>query len=126
MIEDDPDDRELTRSSIKELGFDVEIKFAKNGKEAFELLEVNPGAQLILIDYNITPEDGLQVMKEIKQVKEFQSIPVIILTDNTDKELIRSGYLFGASSIVKKPLSDEATKQKIDTFFNYWLKVAEL
>lgn len=126
MLEDDSDDRELTRSSVKELGYDIEIKFAKNGKEAFDILELNARPQLIFIDYNAAPEDGLQVLKEIKLVEEFKKIPVIILTDNADKKLIRSGYEFGASSIVKKPLSDEATRQKIDTFFNYWLKAAEL
>lgn len=125
MVEDDHDDRFITKTALNELNYDLQIRFLSNGPELFAALNKAEKPILIILDYNLTPETGIQLLQQLKSNDNYKHIPVVILTENTFPELVAECYSCGASSVIKKPDTNELTKSKIDTFFRYWLDVAQ-
>ena len=126
MLEDDNDDRYITRLTLSELGFDFQILFFSKSDELYQYLGSNEPPALILVEYNSVPENGVEVLKKIKSDERLNSIPVVVLSDNDFEKYRKEAYSFGASSYIRKPADMEATKQKIHSFFKYWLEVAEV
>ena len=126
MLEDDTDDRYITNETLSELGIDIPIKFLSNSREVFDFLSREEKPSLILVDYNATPDNGIEVLKKLKANDLHKDIPVVILSDNNIPHYRNKCYEHGAASFIKKPDTDNATRQKIGTFFKYWFEVAEV
>jgi CheY-like chemotaxis protein len=126
MLEDDSDDRYMTKETLEELGIDVPVRFFYSSNELFDFLAASEKPSLILTDYNTSPDNGLEVLKKLKAHPAYGEIPVVVLSDSDLPHYKNQCYLHGASSFIKKPDTVEATKQKIGTFFKYWFEVAEL
>ena len=123
MLEGDGDDRYITQQTVFELGIATPIKFSPNSDDFFHSLQLSEKPSLILIDYNSTPENGLEVLKKLKSGSIYSDIPVVILSDSDLAKYKNECYKFGASSFIKKPDTVEATNKKIASFFNYWFNV---
>jgi CheY-like chemotaxis protein len=126
MLEGDGDDRYITQQTLSELAIDIPIKFSSNSIEFFRSLQLAGKPSLILIDYNSTPENGLEVLKKLKSNSTYSDVPVVILSDSDHPKYKNDCYKFGASSFIKKPDTAEATNKKIASFFNYWFNVVEI
>lgn len=126
IVEDDSDDRYLTEETLSELGITVPVKFLSSSNELFQSLLSVETPLLILIDYNLTPDNGLEVLKKIKDSETFSRVPVVILSDSTLPQYRDACYKHGAASFIKKPATMEGTQHKIGTFFKYWTEVAEM
>ena len=124
MVTTDHDDRLITANTLKELGHNVPIEFLSNTTELFAALQ-HRIPSIILVDYNATPETGVEILKQLKANDEYKSIPVVILTETSLDYYTKECYAIGACSVIKKPNSNEMTTQKIRTFFDYWVNVAE-
>jgi CheY-like chemotaxis protein len=126
MLEDDPDDRFITESTIKELGYTTQIKFVKSSDELFSHLESNEKPFLILLDYNSSPLSAVEILKDLKNNGNNKYIPVVVLSDSASQKYVLECYANGASSYVKKPITMPDTKSKINNFFAYWLTTVEV
>jgi CheY-like chemotaxis protein len=124
MLEDDPDDRFFTTSVVSEMEQPVPIRFLSNSADLFTTLRESEPL-VILIDFNLNPENGLDILKRLKSDPRFRHIPVVLLGDSTDPHFITTCYLNGANTYAVKPTTLEATRKKIGLFFQYWLEVAE-
>lgn len=124
MLEDDHDDRQLTESIVSKLDLDIKLQYFSNSAELLQALSADKPS-LILIDYNIVPENGVEVMKEIKSTHTFLSIPMVILSDTGMSRYRDEAYAAGAASFITKPWQMEKTREKIKTFFEYWFEVVE-
>ena len=125
MLENDSDDRYITQSTIKELNLDIPVRYEYWSPLLFKLLG-NDKPGVILLAYNTSPVDGLQIVKQIKSDENYASIPVIILVEQLPEEMIRQYYTAGANTVIRKPSSVQQTSKKIKTFFDYWFSVAEI
>ena len=124
MLEDDSDDRLLTKEVLADLDFKLKIDFYSSSEELFQSINsVQP--HLILVDYNSTPQNGLEVLKRLKSTEAYRHIPIVILSDSQLSKYRKECYAAGANSFVIKPTSLAETKQKIKSFFAYWTEVAE-
>lgn len=124
MLEDDVDDRYITESTIKELGYDIPIKFLAYGRELIAYLTESEEPALILIDYN--PVTGADTLRQLKTHPDFNHIPVVVLSEVASPNHVRQCYQVGANSFIKKPDTAGMTKYKIEIFFKYWFKIAEI
>lgn len=124
MLENDADDRYFTESTLNDLGLPVRIRFESFSPALFEQTEEKPS--LILLAYNTFPESGIAMLKEFKTHPQWSHIPVVILTEQMPPDHINAYYRAGANSVIKKPYSLELTRDKIQTFFHYWMNVAEV
>jgi CheY-like chemotaxis protein len=126
MVEDDPDDRQLTQQTLQDIGLSVPIQFLSQSDEVFSFLERHALPAIILIDYNISPDNGVEVLKSLKSHPAYRHIPVIILSESAAPTYVTECYRHGANTFVAKPFTSNGTRKKIESFFTYWLEVAEV
>ena len=127
MLEQDPDDRELTEIISKETGFEIDFRFFSEQSAFFRALSVSvPLPRIIILSYNSIPDSAITVLRALKADSRLMRIPVIILSDSITDNALHEAYQHGASSYIRKPFTNSDTVNKIATFLNYWLNVVEL
>lgn len=131
MLEHDPDDRFLTSTVFEEQQYQVQLEFVNNIKGLFAYLEQcrlsnRPYPAVILINLNITPKDGKEVLKQLKADMEYRHVPVVILSESNDPKIAKECYALGASSFIQKPDALDKTSEKIRNFFKYWFETVVL
>jgi CheY-like chemotaxis protein len=124
MLEDDTDDRYITESTLRELGYDIDVKFLAHGRELIKYLNHSEEPSLILLDYN--PVTGSDTLRQLKTHPDFNHIPVVVLSEVASPNHVRQCYQLGANTFIKKPDTAGLTMYKIQTFFRYWFEVAEI
>lgn len=112
LVEDNPNDAELTIEAMKEKNLANDVIWLKDGQEALDFLycegayqgrdKINP--VLILLDIKMPRVDGLQVLKQIKGDPNLRNIPVVILTSSREESDLLQGYEDGANAFVVKPV----------------------
>ncbi|MEX1122136.1 MAG: response regulator, partial [Balneolales bacterium] len=123
LIEDNPDDAELTQMAFKKNNFANSFITVEDGKQALDFLfgDQPQGINqkgfpvIILLDLNLPKVDGHEVLRQIKSNKATKRIPVVILTSSQEDEDIINGYELGANSYVRKPVD---YKQFVDVVNN--------
>ncbi len=135
LVEDNPDERELTLRGLKKRTFDGSIATVGDGSEALDFLfcrgdythrrdEESP--RLVLLDLNLPKVNGLEVLKQIKAHEETKGIPVVILSSSEDERDIAESYRLGANSYMVKPADFEQFVKRISDVGFYWLKCNRL
>jgi two-component system response regulator len=132
LVEDNPDDAELTLRAFRRNNFHNPIDIAEDGAVAIaRLLGEGVSASplelpaVVLLDLNLPKIDGLEVLRRIRANPRTQTLPVVILTSSREKADLLRGYELGANSYVRKPVDFgdfvEATRQ----LGLYWLVLNE-
>ena len=110
LIEDNPDDRDLTIRAFKKNNVLNPIIVAMNGDEALAMLlgddhryQDNPA--LILLDLKLPKVDGLEVLRRIRADQRTRVVPVFVLTSSKEEEDLRTAYDLGANGYVRKPIA---------------------
>jgi two-component system, response regulator len=130
LIEDNPDDVDLTLRALKKNKILNEVVVANDGVEALDYLfcrgkyaDRNPEdkPQLILLDLKMPKMDGLEVLKQIRKNESTRFLPVTILTSSSeDKDRIDS-YKLGANSYIRKPVDFDQFTEAVRNLGLYWL-----
>lgn len=126
MLENDSDDRYFTQSTLDEIGLDVSIHYTSFNNEVIDSLSTINQPSLILLANNTYPETGIAMIKKFKQHPGFAHIPLVVLIEDIPASQVQEFYKSGANTVIKKPHSVELTRKKVQTFFNYWMQVAEI
>ena len=124
MLEDDQDDRLLTDEIMDDLALPVTIRYFSNSVELTEAMEKELPS-LVLMDFNAPPSGALAAIREIRKTVS-SHVPLVILTESKTNANRDACYREGASSVITKPTTMEATKKRVEGFFRYWLEVAEI
>ncbi len=99
--------RKVVTGTVEALGY--EVLAAGHGREALELLEKHfDEVGLVLLDWNMPVMDGLECLKAIRADDRFRSIPVMMLTTESEGARIATAIRAGASHYLTKPFSPEA------------------
>ncbi|MWV47322.1 response regulator [Paenibacillus sp. HJL G12] len=106
LLVDDDIRNVFALSSVLE-GYDMEVTFAENGREAIEILNSGKHFDLVLMDMMMPEMDGYEAMRLIRQNPEFHKLPIIALTAKAMKEDRSKCIEAGASDYVKKPIQTE-------------------
>jgi len=134
MVDDDEDDRYLTRSAFEENKISCSIEFVEDGSDVIDMLHKRGKYQkrtgglpnLILLDLNMPKKDGKQVLREIKASPAFKHIPVIIFTTSKSPEDVLQAYNLGASAFITKPSSFDKLLEVTRNIWQYWANTATL
>jgi len=127
LVEDDPDHEALTIRALKKSNMVNEVRVARDGEEAVNLLcGENPlKPQVILLDLKLPKLDGLEVLKRIREREETRTLPVVVLTSSDEERDVVRSYQLGVNSYIRKPVNfndfAEATRQ----LGMYWLVLNE-
>jgi CheY-like chemotaxis protein len=131
LVEDNPDDLELTLHALRREHLANGIAIAKDGEEALDLIfcrgrfvgEKPIQPKLILLDLKLPKVNGLEVLKEIKSNPTTASIPVVMLTASAEEiDLLRS-YQNGVNSYLRKPVDFDEFRDMVKRIGFYWLVV---
>ncbi|HYL74055.1 MAG TPA: response regulator [Bryobacteraceae bacterium] len=132
LIEDDPEDLDLTMRALSEEHVCNQIQVARDGEEALDYLfcrgvhsERDPDChpKLILLDLKLPKVDGLEVLEQIKSDPRTKAVPVVILTSSKQEQDLMQGYQLGANSYIQKPVDFEHFQATIKRLGYYWLLV---
>jgi two-component system, response regulator len=130
LVEDNPDDVELTIRALKKNHILNRMIIAKDGVEALDYLfgtgtyagrDVKKLPVLILLDLKLPKVDGLEVLKRIRQHELTRLLPVVILTSSQEERDKISGYELGANSYIRKPVDFTQFSEAIKALGLYWL-----
>ena len=134
LVEDNPDDVQLTLRALKKNNIMNEIIVAQDGVEALEYLfgtgkfsgrDMSVMPQMILLDLKMPRMDGLEVLLRIRADERTKLLPVVVLTtSNEDKDRIES-YKLGANSYVRKPVDFNQFAEAVKQLGLYWLVLNE-
>jgi CheY-like chemotaxis protein len=134
LVEDNPDDIELTRRALKKNNIMNEVVVARDGVEALDYLfatgphegrDENSKPQVILLDLNMPRLNGLEVLQRIRSDERTKLLPVVVLTtSNEERDRVESMKL-GANSYVRKPVDFIQFAEAVQQLGLYWLVLNE-
>lgn len=130
LVEDNPDDVELTRRALARSNVASDLVVARDGAEALDYLfsagrDSHQLPQLVLLDLKLPKVDGLEVLQRVREDKRTKLLRVIVLTSsNEDEDKLRS-YDLGANSFVRKPLNFGEFVETARQLGQYWLVLNE-
>lgn len=126
LIEDNPDDTEITKLAFKNSKVVNEIIVARDGDEAFAYLDNTEDLPaVILLDLKLPKMDGMEVLKLIRKDHKLKRIPVVILTSSIEDYDIQEGYNLGANSYLRKPVNFDEFMKIAKQIALYWLILNE-
>ena len=85
----------------------MEVLFAENGREGIEALQANESVDLVLMDVMMPEMDGYETTQAIRQLPEFEKLPIIALTAKAMKGDRERSIAAGASDYITKPVDTD-------------------
>ena len=134
LVEDNPDDVELTLRALMKNNIKNEIVVANDGVEALDFLfgtgrhagrDLNDMPALIVLDLKLPRIVGLEVLRWIRADERTRLLPVVILTSSKEEQDLVRGYALGTNSYVRKPGDFIQFTNAVGLLGLYWLLINE-
>lgn len=134
LVEDNPDDVELTLRALKIHNIANEVVVARDGVEALDYLfaggtyagrDTNVVPQLVLLDLKLPKVDGLEVLRRMRADERTMFVPVVILTSSKEEQDLANGYKLHANSYIRKPVDFNQFSEAVRQLGLYWLVLNE-
>lgn len=128
LIEDNPDDVELTRLALKREAVECELVVMRDGAEALDYFfadgkRANVMPDVILLDLKLPKVNGLEVLKRLRSNENTKLIPVVILSSSDEERDVIESYKLGANSYIRKPVTLGKFSEIIRLLGEYWLQL---
>ncbi|MBE7383511.1 MAG: response regulator [Leptolyngbya sp. SIO1E4] len=130
VIEDSNADFRMLKRLLRQMDVQNPIYRCQTGDEALELMyrtgryeasEPVPQPTIIMLDLNLPGTDGRAVLARLKQDQAFSKIPIIVFTTSSAQSDIEFCYQQGANGYMVKPVENQALKDMVQAFVDYWL-----
>ena len=130
LVEDNPDDVELTLRAFKKYNIMNEVVVASDGAEALDYLfctgryasrDTNNLPEIVLLDLKLPKVDGLEVLQRLRADERTKHLPVVILTSSNEERDLINGYKLGANSYVQKLVEFTQFSEAVGRLGIYWL-----
>jgi CheY-like chemotaxis protein len=127
IVEDQLGYRELICEAIAELYAHVKIQVAKDGAEAWNLLDQQrERPSLIIVDLNLPKISGLELLKKIKTDQCLHVIPVIIFSTSQDENDILKCYQAQSNCFITKPRDIDTFFDVVQSMVTFWFNLVPL
>ena len=129
LVEDNPDDAELTLLAFKNSRIANEIAVARDGAEALDYLfgtgkhAANPPGlpAMVILDLNLPKVPGIEVLRRIRATPRTALLPVVMLTTSVEEKDVLGCYRGGCNAYVQKPVSFDAFLDAASKLGLFWL-----
>ena len=133
LVEDDPNDAELTLAALAEYHLVNEILTLPDGAEALDYLfrqgkyagRLNDEPAVILLDVKMPKVSGIEVLRRMKASPEVRNIPVVMLTSSREETDLVESYNLGANAYVVKPVDFHAFADAVKRLGVFWALINE-
>lgn len=121
-VDDDPDDREMVCSVIKDINPSFKVIHAENGLQAHELLQkAKVSGQfpcLVILDINMPVMDGKETLIKLKEDKVLSKIPVAMFSTSSNEADRKFFQKYGVE-MVTKPSNLNSIFDEVGKLLNY-------
>lgn len=130
LVEDSPDDVELTRRALQKNNIRNPLIVVPDGAAALDFLfcegeyadrAAEELPHLVLLDLQLPKLGGLEVLKRIRADRRTALLPVVILTSSAEERDLVDGYRLGANSYIRKPVDFDQFIEAVRELGLYWL-----
>lgn len=130
LIEDDPDDAELTLRALARARIGNPLLHLEDGAKALDWLlgrgayegrDLAEAPALVLLDLKLPRVSGLEVLAAVRKDPRLQGYPVVILTSSGEEEDLQAAYREGANSYIRKPVDFAEFASAVAQLGLYWL-----
>ena len=134
LVEDNPDDVELTLRALEKHNIKNKVTVARDGAEALDYLfatgaysdrDTSVMPAVIILDLKLPKVDGLEVLERMRADERTKLVPVVILTSSKEEQDMIKGYKLGANSYVRKPVDFAQFIEAARQLGLYWLVINE-
>lgn len=110
IVDDEPDIREILKLLLSSNGY--EVLSSSDGENAISVLKENPTVDLVILDIMMPHEDGVQVLRKIR---EFSTVPALFLTAKIHENDKAEAYESGGDDYLTKPFSQNELLMKVNS-----------
>ncbi|MGH7075210.1 MAG: response regulator [Stellaceae bacterium] len=129
LVEDNPDDAEMTMRALRRRNLANGIEWVKDGSEAIDYMfcrgdyatRTNGNPRIILLDLKMPKMDGIDVLRALKADAKTRAVPVVMLTSSNEEDDIVRSYDLGVNSYIVKPVDFEKFVDEVSKLGIYWL-----
>ena len=134
LVEDNPDDEELTLLAFEQNNIPSEVVVAHDGVEALDYLfgtgmyanrDTRDMPALVLLDLQLPRINGLEVLQQMRTDNRTKLLPVVILTTSTEQQDLINSYSLGCNSYIRKPVDYNQFVNVVKQLGMYWLLLNE-
>lgn len=134
LVEDSPDDVDLTLRALKKSNVLNEVVVVRDGAEALDYLfatgtysgrDSTVMPEVVLLDLKLPKVDGLEVLRQIRADERTKLLPVVILTSSSEERDVVESYKLGANSYIRKPVDFDQFIESVRQLGLYWLVLNE-
>lgn len=133
IVEDDPNDVELTLTALGDYNLANEVVIARDGQQALDYLygegqyagrsPENPA--VMLLDLKLPKVSGLEILQKIKSDPKLRTIPVVVLTSSNEEKDVMRSYSLGVNAYVVKPVEFHEFVNAVKELGAFWAIVNE-
>lgn len=130
LVEDNPDDVELTLRALRKHNLANNVQVVRDGAEALEFIfgtgayagrDINHKPRVIFLDLKLPKVDGLEVLRKVKSDERTKIIPVVVLTSSHEERDVVESYKLGINSYITKPVDFDKFVLTVKELGFYWL-----
>jgi len=130
LVEDNPDDLEMTLHALRQGGIANRIQTTRDGAEALDFIfcqgafatrNMTDGPRMILLDLKLPKVDGKEVLTRIKGDVRTRKIPVIVMTSSQEQNDVVDSFDLGVNSYIVKPVDFDQFVEAVKQLGTYWL-----
>ena len=135
LVEDNPNDVELTLYALKRNNLTNHIEVVRDGAEALDFIfctgvyahrSTRENPKVILLDLKLPKVDGLEVLRRIRADARTKFVPVVILTSSKEEQDLIAGYTSHANSYIRKPVDFAQFSEAVRQIGLYWLVLNQI
>jgi two-component system, response regulator len=130
LVEDNPNDVELTLRALKRHNLANNVQVVHDGGEAIDFIfakgayehrKAIEAPRVVLLDLKLPKVDGLEVLRAIRADERTRFTPVVVLTSSREEQDIIESYKLGVNSYIVKPVSFDKFVEMVRELGFYWL-----
>jgi len=128
IVEDDPNDVELTLTALSEYNLANEVVVTRDGQQALDYLycrgefagRPDDHPAVMLLDLKLPKVDGLEVLKRVKSDERLKMLPVVVLTSSHEEKDMMRSYSLGVNAYVVKPVDFHEFVNAVKELGAFW------
>ena len=133
LVEDNPNDAELTLEALAEHNLANGVEWVHDGAEALDYLYCRGkylghdchDLSVVLLDLKLPKVDGLEVLRTIKSDEKLKLLPVVVLTSSREEKDMIDTYRLGVNAYVVKPVNFHDFMDAVKELGMFWAFVNE-